>query len=151
MYVFLRDEKTILVKLKDLFPECPVLLDKYPNLTPLNCFKENFCPANTRCMEMLAPRINWLFDTFKGSVLMVVYFKTREGRLAAGVFWGDGYADPKVIRIGPKGWIKLKERLEMYEVSLPSELSNTINNKKVEELVQISTKDDGKENSKKIY
>ncbi len=123
MFVFIHTEKTLLIKLTDLYPECPVLLTKYPNLNPLNCLTQQICPANSRCIEKLVPRLRFLFDNFKEVEMILAYFRSNvDSKLYAGVFWNDDRELPNVIRIHPKGWEKLKVNLEMYEVNMPTEL-----------------------------
>lgn len=136
----------LLVKLDELFPECKVLLTNHPHLFQLNCFSKTLCPANSRCMDKLAPRISFLFDCFSKCELIVCFYKWHgDSKLRAGIFWRANNKDPRVIRIGPKGWEQLKKSgLELYSVNMPSELIGVVEPKKEEnnsdeQLIQISS------------
>lgn len=128
MYVHVHetpDVKTMLVKLNDIFPECSVLLKPYPQLFNLNCFKNNFCPAQSACMEKLVPRIRFLFDSFSEVGLILALFRSPDDKLMAGLFQRSG-VEPRVIRVGPKGFDRFKKYVETYEIEMPSELMNLV-------------------------
>lgn len=82
--------------LKYLYPECEILLQGSPSLTPLHCLQNDACPSNRNCMENLAKRVNFFFGEVEPQTeLIVAYFKQGES-IKAGLFNKD-LEEPRLI------------------------------------------------------
>lgn len=122
MYFLEINKKTLLVKMKEFFPECEFLISDQEQLFPFRCLQDH-CPRNSNCMEKLAKRVKHIFDQFENAELLVLYFKYRDHptRLRAGVFWRD-LREPRFITMNPYAWEKFKEIGTVYSYTLPDEL-----------------------------
>lgn len=122
MYLLEVNTKTIFAKLKDVFPECEVLIQDAQQLYPLRCLKDH-CPRNANCMEKLAHRVKYIFDNFKEAQLLILYFayRDRPGSTRAGLFWRD-MREPRFITFNRASWEKMKEVGVIYEWTLPQSL-----------------------------
>lgn len=122
MLVLTVQEKTIFAKLKDVFPECEFLIRGAPQLFQLRCLVDH-CPRNANCMEGLAKRVKWFFDTFKEASLVFLYFAgpDKPGSIRGGVFWRD-MREPRVITFNRAAWEKFKKMGVVYETTMPDEL-----------------------------
>lgn len=116
-----RKQSVLFVKLRDLFPECEFLLRDAPQLFPFRCLQD-YCPRNQNCMEKLAKRTKYVFDTFKDVTLLLVYFSYPDmpGSHRAGVFWRDVEKTPKYIVFNRTTWERMKRIGTVYKWSLPS-------------------------------
>jgi hypothetical protein len=115
-------ELTIFTKLKDVYPECFLLIEQASSLFPLRCLKDH-CPRNANCMEKLANRVKYVFDSFPKAQLLVLYFAypDRPGATRAGIFWRD-MREPRFITMNRSGWEKMKQMGVVYEWQLPDDL-----------------------------
>jgi len=89
---------TAFVPLRDLYPECLVLIGTEPQLYPLRCMASS-CPRNANCATKLAHRVNYFFDKLATEeTILFAYFKhpDRPKSVRAGVFYRD-LREPKVI------------------------------------------------------
>ena len=80
--------RTVFMPLRYLYPECMVLIDKDPQLYPLQCLRTS-CPKNKNCMEVLANRVKYFFDNVTpGAGMIVAYYKwkDRPNIIRAGIF-----------------------------------------------------------------
>ncbi len=113
---------TLFMKLNDLYPECQFLIEGAPQLSPLFCLKSH-CPRNQACMEKLANRVKYVFDTFPDTELLLLYFRyvDKPGSQRAGVFWRD-MREPRIITFNRTAWDKLKSVGIVYEWALPDSL-----------------------------
>jgi hypothetical protein len=113
-------KKTIFAKLKDIYPECEFLIEDQPQLYPLRCLVDS-CPRNANCMEKLAKRVKYLFNSFPESELLILYFayRDRPGSTRAGLFWRD-MSEPRFITMNRSSWEKMKKMGDVYEYNLPS-------------------------------
>lgn len=122
MLVLEISKKTLFIKLDFLFPECKVLIEDYDQLFPLRCLAD-FCPRNANCMERLAHRVKWVFDTFKEAEMLILYFawRDRPGTTRCGVFTRE-MTEPLFRIMNRTAWDKFKKLGVIYEVEMPKEL-----------------------------
>ena len=122
MYLLEVQTKTIFAKMREVYPECEFLIKDAPQLFPLRCLVDH-CPRNANCMEKLAHRVKWFFDTFPKSELLILYFayRDRPGSTQAGLFWRD-MSEPRFITMNRSSWEKMKSVGTIYEYSLPDSL-----------------------------
>jgi len=115
-------QSTLFAKMKDVYPECMVLIEGAPQLHPLRCMRDH-CPRNLSCMEKLAKRVKHLFDKFPRSQLLVLYYTwpDRPGSQRAGLFWRD-MREPRHIVMNRSAWEKCKELGVVFEYRMPDEL-----------------------------
>lgn len=116
-------QKTLFMKLQDLYPDCLFLIEDQPQLYPLRCLVD-FCPRNANCMEKLAHRVKYIFDNFTEAKLLLLYFRYRDkpDSHRAGVFWRDMDIPPRFIVFNRTAWEKCKEIGTVYEWTLPDSL-----------------------------
>lgn len=128
IYILSIQNKTIFIKLNDLYPECKFLLRDL-NLNFLWCLNNDICPRNSNCMEKLAKRLRSVFDKFKSVELVLLYFSCRDtpASIKAGVFFKD-FREPYIITFNRSSWVKLKNMGKIYQWTLPNEffISNEI-------------------------
>lgn len=118
-YFVIFSTKTAFWKMQDIFPECFLYREHTPQIDPLKCLLEdNACHVNHNCMEVLAKRINVLFQEVLPSVnVIVLYFKRRGSqRYGAGLFWRD-MREPRVIPINLSAWNYIKQRGNIFTFS----------------------------------
>ena len=106
-------KSAIFMKLQDLFPECSFLIKDADQLFPFRCLKDGFCPRNANCMEKLAKRVRYVFDTFADSELLLLYFRYPDmpGSHRAGVFHRDMNDSrfPRYMVFNRSMWERMKE------------------------------------------
>ena len=112
-------EKTLFARVKDIFPECEVLINGSPQLYPLRCLVDH-CPKNANCMEKLVHRVKYIFDTFEKAELLILYFAypDRPGSIRCGVFWKD-FRPPYYRTINRTSWELFKKNGTVYSWQLP--------------------------------
>lgn len=139
MYVLDVNKKTIFARLKDVFPECEVLITSSPQLYPLRCLVDA-CPKNASCMGKLVHRIKYIFDTFTEAELLLLYFAypDRPGSIRCGVFWKD-FREPYVRTINRASWELFKKKGDAYVWEMPQSLFLT-GKADDNKLVQLGTK-----------
>ncbi len=115
---------SVFMKLNDLFPECSFLIEGADQLHPLFCLVNDVCPRNANCMEKLAKRVKYVFDTFEKADLLMLYFKHPDmpGSQRAGIFWRDNTTPPRYTVLNRSMWIRMKEIGAVYEWNLPENL-----------------------------
>lgn len=115
-------QSTVFAKVKDVFPECPVLIDDLPQMFPLRCLVDS-CPRNANCMDKLARRVKHLFDTFPRAQMLVLYFtwRDRPGSQRAGIFWRD-MREPRHVTMNRSAWEKCKDMGKVFEYHMPDGL-----------------------------
>lgn len=116
-------KSTIFAKLNDVFPECSFLIQGEPNLYPLFCLRNDYCPRNRNCMEILAKRVKFMFDTFTDAALLFLYFtyQDKPGSHRSGIFYRD-MREPRYITFNRTVWEKVKKLGTVYELTLPDSL-----------------------------
>ena len=108
-------DKTVFIKLQDVFPECFLYREEMPRAEPLMCLSST-CPGNHACMETLAKRVFVLFrEVMPYAHLIVLYYRRRNtNSLGAGLFWSD-MREPRDITMNPFAWEMIKARGLVYE------------------------------------
>lgn len=117
LYFVIFSKKTAFFKLKDIFPECFLYREKYPNIDPIICLtEENVCHVGKNCMESLIKRLGLLFKEIVPTCkLVVLYFKRNNGKIGGGVFF-DNLEDFRIIQtMNPYAWEKIKGRGAVYQ------------------------------------
>lgn len=114
---------TVFMKLKDLFPECELLIRTSPQLFPLRCLFDDGCHRGQGCMDKLAHRVKFVFDTFPTADLLMLYFRhhDRPQSHRAGVFWRSMEA-PQYVTFNRATWERMKQVGQVYRWSIPNEL-----------------------------
>ena len=122
MLVLEVQKKTLFIKLKDVYPECAVLIEGESRLHPLICLKSS-CPKNANCMEKLAKRVKYTFEQWPESEVLLLYFtyKDRPESLRGGIFYPD-MREPRLITFNKHSWDLLKRKGKVYEWQMPNEL-----------------------------
>jgi len=116
---------TMFIPLKYLYPECTKLIESYPKMYPLRCLKDNGCPADQGCMDILAKRVLYLFEQVDPSCAMLVaYYTYRDTKsLRGAVFQKDNklictngldlayakFNDPQILTINKSAFSKLQK------------------------------------------
>lgn len=114
-------KKTLFIKVDWVYPECKFLIGKEPKLYPFLCLKDH-CPRNMNCMDKLAHRVKYIFDSFPEAKLLILYFTHHDSTSRrAGVFWRD-MREPRFITMNRSYWEKLKKIGIVYEWELPDSL-----------------------------
>lgn len=108
---------TAFVPLRDIYPECAVLIQGEPQLYPLICMR-TACPRNANCPQKLAHRVNFFFEKVADPdvTAMIAYFKheDRPGSVRAGVFFRD-MREPRVIVCNHYAFRKFKRDGEVFK------------------------------------
>lgn len=100
-------QKTALIPLRQIYPECSKLLADLPMASNLQCLSGP-CPKDQRCMSTLAERVHLFFEHVAPSVThLLTYFKTPSGSIRAGIFTRE-MGEPRVITCNPHGMQKLQ-------------------------------------------
>lgn len=106
-----------------------MLIQDHPQVFPLACFGPlDSCPANVGCAEIIAKRINYLFEyVVPNSKQIIAYFKYRDmpDRIRAGVF-DKALSNPRVVTVNPYAFKKFqREGTTMQWVATDSYLYTT--------------------------
>lgn len=113
---FVFQKHTVFIPLKFLYPECSSLLDHYPNYHPLHCFKNDHCPANIGCMDILVKRVNFIFnEVVPEGKLLIAYFKWHDkpNSIRAGIFTKE-LDSPSVKTLNVSAFKKLQGQSTVY-------------------------------------
>ena len=109
-------EKSIFFKLQDIFPECFIHREKAPQAEPMCCVRDDSCPVNHNCMEILAKRIWVMFEEVLPHARMIIlYYRKRNIPGIGGCVFFRTMHEPRVITINPWGWNQVKRRGTIYE------------------------------------
>jgi hypothetical protein len=122
IHYFVAQGHSLFIPLRNLYPECMVLIEPHERLSPLQCFKTH-CHAMKGCPEVLARMVNYLFTHVCPSAQMIyAYFKYRDRpqSIRAGVFDRD-LNEPKVIIVNPWGFRKYQKEGVAFEWHPPDE------------------------------
>jgi len=107
---FVFQKHSIFIPLRYVYGECLTLIDKHDQLSPLHCLKNDVCPANIGCMDVLAKRVNYLFThVVPEGKLLVAYFKYRDKpeSIRAGVFDRE-LSEPRVMTLNQSAFKKFQ-------------------------------------------
>jgi hypothetical protein len=107
---FVFQKHSIFIPFKYVYGECNTLIEKYDQLSPLHCLKNDMCPANIGCMDVLAKRVNYLFThVVPDGKLLIAYFKYRDkpGSIRAGVFERD-LGEPRLMTLNQSAFKKFQ-------------------------------------------
>lgn len=108
---FVFQKHSVFVPFRHIYGECLTLIESQQQLSPLHCLRNDVCPVNAGCMEVLAKRIDYFFTTVVPEAKMVVaYFKWRDRpqSIRAGVFDRD-LEDPKVMTLNQSAFKKFQK------------------------------------------
>jgi len=108
--------KTAFMRLKDVYPECSLLIEGEPQLGELLCLSGP-CHRNQNCMTILAHRVHQIFDeVIPDSELLYLYFRAqnRKESIQAGVFWRS-MKEPRVIVCNPWAFKKFMTEGDVHE------------------------------------
>jgi hypothetical protein len=106
---FVLQGHTVFMPLKYIYPECSTLIEPFDSLEQLHCLRQDFCPANKGCVDKIVLRLKYLYDNvFTKEVKQVLgYYKTKEGKLKAGLFTVD-FDTPRVLTLHPKVFAEMQ-------------------------------------------
>ncbi len=103
--------------LRDVYGECFFLIEPHEQLTPLQCF-ETECQANKNCGEVIARRVNFLFERVLNEdvKLLIAYFKYRDrpNSIRGAIFTRD-MDDPSVKILNVSGFYKCRDEGKVYQ------------------------------------
>lgn len=107
---FVFQKHSMFIPLRFVYPECNILIAPYEQLTPLHCLKQDHCPANKSCMDVLVKRVNYLFTQVQPEAEQILaYFKYRDrpDSIRAAVFTRD-LASPTVMTLNRSAFKKFQ-------------------------------------------
>jgi len=113
---------SVFLPLRFLYAECLVLIDGSPQLYPLACFNRP-CPVMKNCPDVLAHRVNYLFDKIvPNAEVIYAYFKhpDRPRSIRAGMFRRD-LSEPKTIVMNLAAFNKFRREGVTYNWIPPDE------------------------------
>jgi hypothetical protein len=93
-------KKTVFIPLRYVYPECMLLIADHPQMYPLRCFADDGCPVVANCGEIIAHKINYLFqEVVPKAEIIVAYYKypDRPQSIRGAVF--NRNLDPPNIRL----------------------------------------------------
>lgn len=109
LFYVLVSRKTVLIPLRQLYPECQSYLVNLPAAENLQCLREGRCSVDKGCMPVLAERVHKFFMYHEPSALqLLAYYKTPSGSIRAGVFTRQ-VDEPRVITCNQHGLQKLQK------------------------------------------
>lgn len=114
---------TVFIPFRYVYPECMKLIEGQPQLYPLFCLRNNQCPANRSCMDILAKRINYLFTSVVPHAQQIIaYFKypDRPDSIRAGLFLRD-MREPKVLTLNRSAFKKFQRDSTAFTWVPPTE------------------------------
>lgn len=111
------------IKLEYIYPECLFLIEKSPQLFPLQCLASS-CPKNQTCMDTLARRVKYLFDNFLDTDVLLLYYTYRDkiNSYRSAIFTRE-LEEPRLITFNRSAWQKLKNIGTVYQWTIPNWLS----------------------------
>lgn len=125
--------RVLAMPLRQLFPECDLLIKDSPQLHPLICLRGT-CHRNKACMVTLANRVRAVFDAFPRSTTLLLYFRYRhrdeeadDPSIGAGLFRRT-FDVPRLIGhrqgyvLSRNGWKVLRTRSRVFRWDPPAEL-----------------------------
>lgn len=107
---FVFQRHSVFMPLKYIYPECMQLIEKHEQLSPLHCLRNDHCPANKGCMDILAKRVNYLFThVVPDSAQIIAYFKYRDrpDSIRAGIFTRD-MKEPQMMTLNRSAFQKFQ-------------------------------------------
>lgn len=113
---FTFQERSVFMPLRYIYPECMQLIDQSDQLYPLFCLRNDHCPKNQGCMDVLARRLDYLFTQVVPAAKMIVaYFKYRDNpdSIRAGIFMRD-MKEPRLITLNRSAFVKFQREGVMY-------------------------------------
>jgi hypothetical protein len=120
---FVFQKHSVFMPFKYLYPECLTLIEPYDQLSPLHCLRNDHCPVNKGCMDILAKRVNYLFThVVPTGQQIIAYFKYRDrpNSIRAGVFVKD-MAEPKLMTLNLSAFKKFQREGFTYTWVPPDE------------------------------
>lgn len=108
---FVFQKHSVFIPLRHVYGECLTLIEPQQQLSPLHCLKNDVCPVNAGCMDVLAKRIDYLFtNVIPQAKMIVTYFKWRDRpqSIRAGVFDRD-LEDPRVMTLNQSAFKKFQK------------------------------------------
>ena len=120
---FVFQKHSMFVPLRFVYPECSKLIEGYDQLSPLFCLRNDHCPANNGCMDILAKRLNYLFTRVVPNARQIIaYFKypDRPDSLRAGIFTRD-MKEPTTMTLNRSAFQKFQREGEVFSWTPTSE------------------------------
>ena len=108
--------KTVFIPLRFVYPECNVLIEEHTRVFPLRCYQDNGCSVDASCPDIMARRIDYLFqNVVKAAELIILYFKYRDRAqsIRGGLFWRD-LREPRVMLLNKSGFEKCFKEGEVH-------------------------------------
>lgn len=108
---FVFQQHSVFIPFKFLYPECLTLIEPYEQLYPLHCLRNDHCPVNRGCMDILAKRVNYLFtNVIPDGQQIIAYFKYRDRpqSIRAGVFTRE-MDEPKLMTLNHSAFKKFQK------------------------------------------
>lgn len=114
-YYIVVSDKTILIPLRQIYPECAVLLAGSPNAENLQCLRYGTCNQSVdTCMRILAERVDKFFRLQpEERTHMLAYYKTPSGSLRGCWFTSD-FDEPKVVTCNKHAFDRLRYYGEIH-------------------------------------
>lgn len=116
IHYFVAQGHSMFIPLRDLYPECLVLIEPHAQAFPLQCLQRP-CNAMKGCPEILAKRVHYLFTNVcpeAQQIFAYIKYRDRPNSIRAGLF-DRNLADPRVIILNPYGFRKYRNEGLTYE------------------------------------
>lgn len=113
---FVFQRHSVFMPFRYLYPECFVLIKPHQSLHPLFCLKNDICPVNSNCMEVLAKRVDYLFTNLcTDGKQLIAYFSypDRPKSIRAGLFTRD-LSEPRLLTLNRSAFEKFRKEGVTY-------------------------------------
>lgn len=119
---FTFQDKTSFIPLRQLYPECFILLKDSPDAMPMQCMRGP-CSKNAQCMEILAKRVYYFFNEIDPtSEMLIVYYKYNTS--LKGVIFDKEMNEPVLKTLNPSGFNKFKNEGDIKQWPMRPEFLN---------------------------
>ena len=106
-----------------LYPECRKLLEGYPKAFTAMCFRNDLCPSNKGCVDVIAKRVKYWFDVLEPKTKSLnSYFKVNS---SVGVLMFSREMEPTLqLPCNRAGFKKVQDESVVKSVVLAPEYWN---------------------------
>jgi hypothetical protein len=102
-------ERSVLLPLRYVYPECSKLIEPHPQMYPLKCLRNDGCPANVGCMGILVQRVDYLFsEVMPEAEMLIAYFTYGDTKSLRGAVFYRDLREPRLITMNPSGFRRLQ-------------------------------------------
>jgi hypothetical protein len=120
---FVFQKHSIFIPFKYIYGECLSLIEDKEQLYPAHCLRNDHCPVNVGCMDVLAKRVNYLFtNVVPEGKQLIGYFKwqDRPQSIRAAIFNRD-MREPLLMTLNHSAFKKFQREGISYTWVPPDE------------------------------